>query len=77
MPKIIGEKTKQLSVRVDEKDLQRIDEIRKNLKKSTGIEPQRSDVVRMVLLSGLKSYETKASTKNAEAKSAKKEGAAG
>ncbi len=63
VPKVIGEKTKQLSVRVDEKDLQRIDEIRKNLKKTTGIEPQRSDVVRMVLLSGLKSYEAKASKK--------------
>ncbi len=67
MPKIIGEKTKQLSVRVDEKDLQRIDEIRKSLKKTTGIEPQRSDVVRMVLLSGLKSYETKASKKDGAA----------
>jgi hypothetical protein len=63
MPKIIGDQTKQLSVRVDEKDLARVDAIRAQMKKKTGIEPQRSDVVRMILLSGLSTYEAQAAKK--------------
>lgn len=69
MPKIIGEQTKQLSVRVDEKDIARIDAIRGQMKKKTGIEPQRSDVVRMILLSGLSTYETQAAKKAAKGES--------
>jgi hypothetical protein len=72
MPKIIGEQTKQLSVRVDEKDLERVDAIRAQMKKKTGIEPQRSDVVRMILLSGLSTYEAQVAKKSAEAQAAKK-----
>lgn len=48
--------SKQLSVRVDDDEMERIDEIRKNLHKSSGIMPQRSAVVRKVLTMGIDAY---------------------
>lgn len=55
--KTIAEETQQLSARVDAKDIEKIDQIRKELRKVTGIEPQRSAAVRMLLHLGFEAYE--------------------
>lgn len=75
MSKIIGEETMQLSARVDIKDIERIDKIRGDLAKKTGIEPQRSAVIRMVITMGFAAYEAqkKAEKDAAAAKPAGKE----
>lgn len=74
MSKIIGEETMQLSARVDIKDIERIDKIRGDLKKKTGIEPQRSAVIRMVITMGFAAYEAeKKAEREAAGKPAGKE----
>jgi len=57
MSKIVGEETRQLSARVDVKDFERIDKIRREMKKKMGIQPQRSDTFRMLLTLGFEAYE--------------------
>lgn len=56
MPKSIAEKTSQLSVRVPDDEMERIDSIRESMEAATSIKPQRSDVVRMVLGLGIDEY---------------------
>ena len=56
MPKQVAEHTTQLSVRVDVKDLARIERIRTRMDDLTGILPQRSDVVRKILMFGIEEY---------------------
>lgn len=57
MPKSIADKTSQLSVRVPDEEMVRIDKIRDRMEVTTSIKPQRSDVVRMVLGLGIDEYE--------------------
>lgn len=56
MPKSIADKTSQLSVRVPDDEMVRIDKIRDRMEATTSIKPQRSDVVRMVLGLGIDEY---------------------
>jgi len=57
VPKSIADKTSQLSVRVPDEEMVRIDKIRDRMEVTTSIKPQRSDVVRMVLGLGIDEYE--------------------
>lgn len=56
MPKHVADKTRQLSVRVDDHDLADIDRIREVMLQKTSIKPQRSDVVRLALHFGIDEY---------------------
>ena len=56
MPKHVADKTRQLSVRVDDHDLADIDRIREVMLQKTSIRPQRSDVVRLALHFGIDEY---------------------
>lgn len=56
MPKHVADKTRQLSVRVDDQDIARIDHIREIVQQKTRMKPQRSDVVRLALHYGIDDY---------------------
>lgn len=64
----IGDETTQLSARVDVKDFERIDRIRDDLKKRSGIKPQRSEVIRMVLYLGFDAYDEQKKVAKADEK---------
>lgn len=57
MAKRIADKTFQISFRIDREALDRVDAFREDIRKKTGMEPQRSDMMRQIVDFGIDEYE--------------------